>query len=726
MARVNLRMIRSGGTRRDRRRDTFRAGDHRQRVPHRLQSLGDRLLLSLCVVSCALSANLMNADAKADEIKGRRSTTSAGLYAINLESALTTPRADRIPGNKLLRRYRLYVDIYKTHGKVWYRLRLGFFESRDAAKRIQAALSASFPNSWVSLVSQAERNASAATAIYLNGAQAVHVAQSASHPSPASSQGGDRLASLMERARRAMAQGNYDFAVKAYTEILQYPNNRYSQAAQEYLGLARERKGQIAHAKAEYEKYLTLYPKGQGADRVRQRLAGLLTARKPPPNKLRQVSPEPKQAAVWDTFGSFSQYYRRDVSQTDNAGQQVNLSMLSSFLDVMSRRTGSAVEVRTRFTGGYDRDFLDSRFNQTRITSLYAAVSDRRLGIGGRVGRQSLSSGGVLGRFDGMTLGYQISPRLKLNAVAGFPVEINTIDRIYTDKRFYGTSVDVGTFANGVNVNTYFIQQTAHGVLDRRAVGTELRYSQANRSLFATIDYDIYFKSVNTLFAFGNWVFPDDTSVNFTVDMRKSPVLTASNALVGQSVSSVTDLQPLFTEQQIKQLAKDRTAQSRTYTLGVTRPINRTLQMSANVTMTHLSGTPASGGVAAIDGTGNDVYYNLQLIGSSLIKKGDLAIIGLNYADATTAKTAGVTLNTRYPVNHSWRINPRFRVDLRRFTRDNSHELLLAPSLRINYRILRIGQIELEGGGLWSTLHVTGDTQTTTGYYVSGGYRLDF
>lgn len=31
------------------------------------------------------------------------------------------------------------------------------------------------------------------------------------------------------------------------------------------LGLARERNGQLAHAKAEYEEYLREYPNGEGA-----------------------------------------------------------------------------------------------------------------------------------------------------------------------------------------------------------------------------------------------------------------------------------------------------------------------------------------------------------------------------------------------------------------------------------------------------------------------------
>jgi len=47
---------------------------------------------------------------------------------------------------------------------------------------------------------------------------------------------------------------------------------------QELLGLARERSGQLAHAKAEYEEYLRRYPSGEAAERITRRLATLRAA----------------------------------------------------------------------------------------------------------------------------------------------------------------------------------------------------------------------------------------------------------------------------------------------------------------------------------------------------------------------------------------------------------------------------------------------------------------
>lgn len=687
--------------------------------------LGDRAVLLLIALWWTLGSALVAGDAVADEVKTRRTALSSGLYAINLESALIPFSKSGLPAAAALRRYRLYTTQIKSKGRLWYRLRLGFFPNREAAGDVREALLKDYPRSWITRVSPAERDASAKTALLgRSSAPALTPAAAVSNAATAVPSN-QRLDKLMEAARQAMARGDYAYAIKVYTDVVEFPDYPRARDAQEYLGLARERNGQLAHAKAEYEKYLKLYPKGEGADRVRQRLDGLVTARSVPPQKLRQVTARGDRSD-WDVFGSFSQYYRRDVSGTDSTGQLVNLSLLASDIDVMGRRRTQNYELRTRFTGGYDADFLSGGHDQTRITSLYVEGNDRRRIFSGRFGRQSQSSGGVLGRFDGAQLGYQVTPIARVNVVTGFPVEINSLDQISTDKKLYGTSVDVGTFANGVDVNTFFINQTVAGLTDRQAVGSELRYSQANRSLFALLDYDIYFNALNTFFVFGNWIFPDKTSINVTLDFRKSPILTTSNALQGQTVGSVSGLLGLYTKDEVKQLAKDRTADSRTYTVGVTRPINRMLQVSGDITMTSLSGTPASGGVLAIDGTGNDLFYSLQLIGLSLIKQGDLAILGVRYSDTSAARTTTFSLNTRYPVNDAWHVNPRLRVDWRTFTRDNSKQWTVEPSIRLNYRFRRHYQFEVEGGTDWSARDLTSGTENSSGYYVSLGYRADF
>ena len=78
--------------------------------------------------------------------------------------------------------------------------------------------------------------------------------------------------------KKALAAKDYAHAVGFFTKAVTEGNASAKQEGQELLGLARERAGQLAHAKAEYETYLKLYPKGAGAARVRQRLSGVEAA----------------------------------------------------------------------------------------------------------------------------------------------------------------------------------------------------------------------------------------------------------------------------------------------------------------------------------------------------------------------------------------------------------------------------------------------------------------
>ena len=148
--------------------------------------------------------------------------------------------------------------------------------------------------------------------------------------------------------------------------------------------------------------------------------------------------------------------------------------------------------------------------------------------------------------------------------------------------------------------------------------------------------------------------------------------------------------------------------------------------MSGDVTTSQLSGTNASGGVEAIPGTGNEYFYNLQFIGSNLIKTGDISVLGLRYSDTSTSNISSVNMDIRYPVMTVWRINPRMRVDYRDNSNNDSTQWIAAPSLRVDYRWRKRYRFELEGGGEWSSQELATDTEDTSSYFVSIGYRADF
>ncbi|MEZ5541370.1 MAG: tetratricopeptide repeat protein [Pseudomonadota bacterium] len=668
-------------------------------------------------------------------------------YAINLASSMQPFTAAELPELDILQVYRVYTTEFQKDGKPWSRLRLGFFSSKEEAEQVLQQIGPYFPGAWLTRVSPEEREESAATA--MDGSTARVSARRAEpapppEPSPAARVGGrvtaselEKMGEVMAEAERLMTDKDYDGAIRLYTKVLDYPENASSRDALEYLGLARERKGQLAQAKAAYDSYLERYPEGEGADRVKQRLAGLVTATKAPKGKLQAAKGRETTGAEWDVFGGFSQFYRRDENTSqlneDEKLTTVTQSSLSSDLDITGRLKTGDYELRTRFAGGYLYDFLNSgEDSETTVSSLYFDATNRNNRLAMRLGRQSRSTGGVLGRFDGLLLDVPLTRKLSMAATTGFPVD-SSRDGFDSSQYFYGVNFELEDFLEGWDASAFYIEQKADTILDRRAVGGELRYFDVNRSFFTLVDYDIFYQIVNTAQLLGNWTTASKTTFNIVLDYRNSPILTTSNALQGalnpnDNITPLTTIEEMlvfFTQDELFQFAQDRTATARLGTLGVSRPITEKLQVSGDVTLSKLSDTVSSGGVAVVPGTDNEFYYNLQLIGSNLLKEGDVTIIGLRFIDATTSDTTSLSLNTRYPVTRDFRVNPRFRVDFRK-NDDNTEQFIYRPSARLTYSIKRRFRLEGELGGEWSDREIVAGSSKSKSWFVNLGYRADF
>jgi len=180
----------------------------------------------------------------------------------------------------------------------------------------------------------------------------------------------------------------------------------------------------------------------------------------------------------------------------------------------------------------------------------------------------------VLGRFDGGLLSYTKIPRVKLNFVSGFPAASSSLTSVNTDKNFFGLNADLGTFWKHWDFNVFAINQRVDGITDRRAVGGEARYNYSKGSYFSLVDYDTSFDRLNTFLFVGNWILAGNRTVNLSMDYRQTPSLSTSNALVGQNVNSVSELMNSMSEDDVRRLALDRTAQNWSVTLGGTSPLN--------------------------------------------------------------------------------------------------------------------------------------------------------
>lgn len=538
---------------------------------------------------------------------------------------------------------------------------------------------------------------------------------------------------LLDTARTALLDRNFPQAIQLLTKLLQRPEGPLAAEAHELLGIARERNGQLAHAKGEYEDYLRLYPQGAGADRVRQRLSGLLTDATPRPELRSAQRAKEADETEWKLNTSLSQYYMRDDTSrtTDDpvlgkiTDDTINQHEILTAVDATLGVRNSDFQAKMRVATTYTNDFREDGQNESSISAAYLEASDAKQRVLGRVGRQTRSTGGIFGRFDGGLLSMRATNKFKLNLAAGYPVESSKDQTFNNNRYFYAASVDIGRIGKW-DGDLYYLRQSAYRLVDREAVGAEVRYVGDKASAFGLVDYDVHYKQVNIGLVNANVTLADETTFSVSADYRRAPLLTTTNALQGQIAGSLDELKASYSPEQIEQLANDRTAYSRTATVSASHPFNERVAVNVDATVSNMSSTKESGGVPANPASGNEYYYSAQVVGSSLFTDGDLVIGGLRYADTATSNRYTVDLSARYPVSRDFRVSPRVRVSYRENKNDDGTQTAVRPSVRLNYNVHRNFQLEFEGGGEWQQDEFSGMSTESRGFFLNLGYRLDF
>jgi tetratricopeptide (TPR) repeat protein len=528
---------------------------------------------------------------------------------------------------------------------------------------------------------------------------------------------------LMEEGERAMTAHEYQRAALIFDEALAMPGHEDSAHARELLGLARERNGQLAHAKAEYEEYLKRHPEGEGAARVRQRLDALLTARAAPP-PLAPPRSQKTPEVDFRGFGSIYVGYRRASALTGFEEEELSDSSIFSDLYADTRVRREDLTLRGQVSGGYRYDFLsNASADESRVSSLFFSAENSRVGVSGSVGRRSRSTGGVLGRYDGAELAYQGGEHWRVGVVGGAPVDSPVWDGFELDRYLAGAHLDLGTFARALDLQVFGIGQFGYGIVDRAAVGGEVRYFRDGISVATFIDYDVHFLSLNVAQLVASWQMTASTEIHTLLDYRNVPILTSQNALIGQPVGDMDDLLDLLDEDEVKELAEDRTARAANLSVGLSHRLSESLQLGFEVAAAHLSDTPSSGGVEGIEGTGFDFSYFAQIVTNGMLVPGDIGLVGLRYFDGDETDLASLTLEGRYPLTRALRFNPS-AVASYRFERGDADGVSLIPSIRFDWRLWRF-VLDAEGGLEWRVpLGDQGDREL--GYFTTVGVRCDF
>lgn len=640
---------------------------------------------------------------------------SGPTYSVNLRSTREAFEATAAAKAAALLSVPVYLSDATVGDETWHRLRAGPFHSRRDAERVLREAQRSYPTAWLAI--DDEQDDDAATTDDM--ADLPHTPAVARAPENRADPELDRA---LEAARTAMSRRKLDDAIAQLTQIVASEDYVRRVEAAELLGLARERKGQLAQAKAAYEDFLRRYPDAAAAPRVKQRLRALRAASLPG----RRGSGGADDIGGWTLAGNASQIYRRDnsaLTSDDLSRSLVTQNALITDLDGIARRRGERFDFTSRTSIGYMKDLLSQGpGDQVRVSYAFAELVDRERGIGARIGRQSRGIAGVPSTFDGVLGTWQWRPNLGFGLAAGMPTG-SSREGPDTDRRFISAGASFANSSRSWDSTAYVLAQQYNGLTDRRSLGVETRFMAPGRTLFALVDYDIYFADLNSLMLLGTLVTDSRWTLGLDASHQRSPQLSVRNAMIGQPTFDFDVLSDMFTEEQIQQFARDRSAQLTQFGLSAAHPLGERGQWSMSVVSTDLSGTPASGGVEAILAPGRDDAVYTEFLVNSLFKAGDVHSVAMRYQQGDGGELLSLGIGSRLPFGSALRLTSRLRVDRRTASPVGASQWVFAPSMRLDY-VRGRASAELEAGAELGQAERAGQSEDSTRYFISLGYRL--
>lgn len=560
---------------------------------------------------------------------------------------------------------------------------------------------------------------------------------------------------LFFTANEAMQKNQIDQTVTALNQLLDLPPNVLSQSAQSMMGEARERNGEYAKARAEYELYLKLYPKAADFKLIQARLDKLPKADpvkvKGAPSEIVQKSREEKL----QISGGISQTYYTGTTHTDSfATDGINPAVTSTFdatdqkqlttsLDLTARKRTDSLDTRLVLREYNRINFLPNQPEDYRWNAVYVEQSSRDRKFMYRVGRQSGTWGSMPGRFDGIVGGYSLNEKWRVNAAVGVPVEYTSGGWDPGDTRlFYSGNIELTRLPNEWSGSLYGLLQTSGGayskfggtgIADRAALGMEAHYFETQRNYMMQVEYDKIYNKVNLAMFQGNWTMPSGTNYYMTMDHRRSPPLTLSTT--GQFSASVKELlaSRLISIQELRDNAVALSMISNSLAVGASRQVLPKLRLATDFRVSNSGGTGATkttvnsvlGTQEGFAGSGNTYSYSLQAIGNGLLFEHDTAIASGTLIKTETTNGKSLVLSQVNTFKTQWRLD----TSLMFYTQDTNsgtHTTQVRPSVTVNYRLNDSWNFTAEAGlEQFKNSNALSKDDTRRKYFYAG-YRWDF
>jgi hypothetical protein len=412
-------------------------------------------------------------------------------------------------------------------------------------------------------------------------------------------------------------------------------------------------------------------------------------------------------------------------------------SSLATTVDLNGRYRTETSDTRIVFRDSDQYSFIQSVApSLNRLDAAYVDYRDTKDGFALKVGRQSGVTGGLVGRFDGAVLSVDVAPKLRLNAVAGVPVSQDEF--VQASQRFEGLSLEAQNFADHWGGSAFLINQTADGIVDRRAIGADLRYFDTHRTLYALVDYDVQFAALNAATLQGTYQLEDQTTLSMLLDDRKAPTLTTSNGLLQWGCASYVDYfagncqktaTTSPTVELLRQAAEATTANSHQLAFDLSHPLGKSWQIALDARVSSVGALPtvvlANQTFQGSSATGNVFGLTAQATGSNLYSKRDINVFSATHLRSETLSGTQVAYN-----NLNGLLDNRLTLapGLALYWEDDATGqkiMRISPGLHTGYKLTP--RMSLEATFSMERSRNEGPTQndTTTNLFYYLGYRYD-
>lgn len=619
-------------------------------------------------------------------------------------------RYKKLPRNTraALKNHFVYQTRVKVKGTTYYRLVLGNFANISDAQATLKKLKPVFSDAWIYQRSNAERQ-------QLGGYLKTASRKQKAEPEIVVPETEE---DLLARARQAFLDENFALVVSISNKIVSTGSMEQVRLALELAGTARERQGKFDQAMMLYKSLLDTDPPEEVVARVTGRLEGLRTMNIEPKARLQAPDKKPDDKE-WIYRGAVQQYYRDDIIELPDEGSEETVEVLVTDLSMQIQRRRDEDSLTIQVDAGLIADLLEDQ-TDTRISRANVNYTNDDFRI--IAGRQHRSVKGVHGRFDGFTYsdlsrsGYQTSYFLGTLAES-------SLDGLETERPLIGANLDFSP-RKWLEVNLYLIHQEISGLTDRQAIGSEFQLHNDVGFIYGIVDYDVFYEDLNNITLTSNYRYDAQWTFNLTLGRANSPGISTKNALQGQAVESIDKLGDNFTDDQIYQLAQDRTSKSTSLYMGAIYNIDSNRQLNIDFSYFDLDATTASGGVAAIPST-RDQLISVDYSVRNFFSINDYSSMGIRLTDSDTSTIQSLRFRSRIPGAGETTYDPRLQLDFRSSESTGVDQTIVKPSVKIRYRHTRKLSLETDFGIEYSDLDLP-DFDKQVAYSLYLGYAYFF